>query len=219
MCGINGALFYDSDPDQDVLKGIIERCADRGQDSCGVVAWGPEGWRESRCIGGPENLPEHFLPPMTRIIINSNRAEPTTEWVREKTLADVPPFRNERYAVSHNGVIANDKELRATYGLDTASVIDTAILPPLLDKLGVRCAIDVLVGGLALAILDAATETLHLYRNFMPLAFVWSPGLYYFSSEVKNLPQSGIGSLFTLEVLSPFSGVTIERSGRVLRWS
>ena len=219
MCGINGALFYDAPPQESVLREIILRCADRGQDSCGVVAWGHSGWYETKCLGGPENLAPGFLPQSTKIVINTNRSEPTTEWVRKKTLSDVQPFRSHRTAVSHNGVIANDSTLRSEYGIDAPSVIDTAIVPPLIDLLGVRGGVAALTGGLALAILDTDAGALHLYRNFLPLSIAWQPGIYYFSSETKNLPRGGIGGECVVETLPPFSGITIESSGRLLRWS
>lgn len=219
MCGINGALYYDASPQEEILREIIMRCADRGQDSCGVVAWGETGWHESKCLGGPENLKPGFLPQNTKIVINTNRAEPTTEWVRKKTLSDVQPFRSNRTAVSHNGVIANDSDLRSQYGIDTTSAIDSAIVPPLIELLGVRDSVATLVGGLALAILDATAGSLHLYRNFLPIAIAWQPGVYYFSSEVKNLPRGGIGGESIVETIPPFSGVTIESSGRMFRWS
>ena len=219
MCGINGAVYCGATPQESILREIILRCADRGQDGCGVVAWGDAGWQDTRCVGGAECLPHGFVPAGARIVINTNRAEPTTEWVQHKTCADVQPFRTDRTAVSHNGIIANDRALRSTYGIETPSAIDTAILPPLIDRLGVREAISVLVGGLALAVLDARGPQLHLYRNFMPLAIAWRPGVYYFSSEAKNLPRGGIGGDYVTEILPPFSGVTIESSGRLLRWS
>ena len=219
MCGINGALYCGAASQESVLREIILRCSDRGQDSCGVVAWGEAGWHDTRCLGGAGNLPRGFLPDGMRIVINTNRAEPTTEWVRHKTLSDVQPFRTDYTAVSHNGIIANDEALRSAYGIETHSTIDTAIVPSLVDRLGVRKAIAALVGGLALAVLDAREGALHLYRNFMPLAIAWQPGVYYFSSEVKNLPRGGIGGDCVVEVLPPFSGVTIESSGRLLRWS
>lgn len=219
MCGINGALYYGAIPDEAILRKIITQCGDRGRDSCGVISWSVRGWHETKCLGGPENLPNGFLQADARIVINTNRAEPTTEWVRNKTVDDVQPFRSKTTAVSHNGILANDTELREKFDLHTASTIDTAILPPLIDHVGVRSAIRLLSGGLALAIVDAAAGALHLYRNFMPLVLAWTPGAFYFSSEAKNLPAGGIGSNFAVECLQPFSGVTIESSGRLLRWT
>lgn len=219
MCGLNGALYYGAAPDEAALRAIITSCGDRGQDSCGVVSWSENGWHDVKVLGGPSNLPYGFLPSDARIVINTNRAEPTTEWVHEKSGEDIQPFRTRTIAVSHNGILANDVELRREFAIETASIIDTAVLPPLMDRLGVRESIPKLVGGLALAILDARNAALHLYRNFMPLVLAWAPGVYYFSSEEKNLPAGGIGSRFVIETLPPFSGVTIESSGHLLRWA
>jgi len=220
MCGINGAFFYDSPPDPAMLHQIISRCADRGEASCGVVSLRADHtFYQARVLGGPAGLPADFLPPDATIVINNNRAEPTTEWVEHKTLADVQPFQSGRIAVSHNGIIANDHELRARFALNPATSIDTAVLPPLIEQLGVRAALALVQGSLAVAIIDAAAGCLHLYRSFLPLTVAWSPGRYYFSSEAKNLPPHLLGDPFRAETLPPYSGVTIEGSGRLLRWT
>jgi 7-cyano-7-deazaguanine synthase len=219
MCGINGAFYYDSQPDEQQLREILVRCADRGDASCGVVAWSPEHWCDTRVLGGPENLPEHFLPQGTRIVINNNRAEPTTEWVMSKHSTDIQPFRTERFAVSHNGIIANDVTLREQHAITVETSIDSAVLPQLIERLGVRAALAQLEGGVALAIIDAQHGALHLYRNFLPISLVWRPGVFYFSSEAKNLPGHGRTDAFRVEQLPPYSGVTIESSGRLFRWT
>ena len=233
MCGINGALFYEhvsegaygmdmayAEDRRGTLRGIIAKCGDRGRDSCGVTTLSVSGhWTDIKVIAGPEGLPEMFMPCDTQIVINNNRAEPTTEWVRVKTLEDVQPFRTARWAVSHNGVLANDKELAREFGLYPKTPIDTAVIPLLLEETeSVVQTVKLLKGGFALAIIDRQAKALHLYRNFMPLWLAWKPGVYYFSSEQKNLPPHGLHASFRAAEISPYSGVTIDSSGVFTRW-
>ncbi len=110
------------------------------------------------------------------MVVNTDRAEPTTEYVAVKRSADIPPFGGVVY-VAHNGTIANDKELEAKYSLERRSRVDTSLLPPLLEKIWdgsfkdlQRILCDVVVGSYALAVVDSRKpNTLYLACNYKPL--------------------------------------------------
>jgi asparagine synthetase B (glutamine-hydrolysing) len=200
MCGIAGALVLENGhPDLELFWEAVAACRQRGIDSFGMVRWSrQDGWREIHGIDlplpecrkamerGPEDGPVFFL--------HSSRAEPTTEWRSVKTEKDMPPFRGGSFAVAHNGIIANDAELTGKYGVEKSSPIDTAVLPGLAGKIGVRGMFSAIRGGSALAVIDAAAGVLSLGRNFMPLSIVWNPGLVVFASEGRFFP--GFGSPF-----------------------
>lgn len=189
MCGIAGALVYDERAARlDGLLAAVDACAARGEDSFGVVRWSPssgfrhygrlgqfgDGWLDA--IGRPN-------PGEPTVFLHTSRAEPTTEWVRDKNDRDIPPFVAEGVAVAHNGIVANDEELARAYHLAPVSAIDTAVIPSLVARLGVWRTIANLKGGAALAIFDAASGQLVLCRNFMPLVLMWEPGIVCFASE------------------------------------
>lgn len=66
-------------------------------------------------------------------MIGNCRAEPTTEWVKDKELYDQQPYSVGPWSIVHNGTIANDKDLR-TYDLETT--IDSAAI---VEQLNLEC--------------------------------------------------------------------------------
>jgi len=220
MCGLAGALVYDPAVARlDCLMAAVESSASRGTDSFGVVRWSPSrGFRQHRwLVSGRQDWLERVGVPEAgepTVFLHTSRAEPTTEWQRQKTDADIPPFVESGIAVAHNGIIANDHEVAAAYGIRPVSAIDTAVIPSLVARLGVRRALASLKGGAALAILDSTTARLALCRNFMPLVLAWQPGVVSFASEAGFFP--GIGEplrSFQLWELPPFTGIELSAEG------
>jgi len=143
-CSVSGVLIF-GEPDEDrvrliegKLRDIVIKAEERGRDSWGIVTLSRGG--EFKVLKAPGRASE-TLPSYPRILdsdavaaIANNRAEPTTEYVREKGLNDIQPMISENIAVSHNGTIANDVELEGKYGVKKISQIDSSILPPLLES-------------------------------------------------------------------------------------
>ena len=184
MCSISGGIMpcnltedlrlqFDRD-----LKRLISNAEDRGRDSWGVAMSDGTLHRElGRASEGIEALNFKDAPGW---IINNNRAEPTTEYVKEKRKEDIQPFTYKGWYVAHNGVIANDKELRKEYGLNDATTkIDSAVIPELLAKefgdnfepAGVIHFLhEKLIGSYALAIAhENYPDTIMLMCNYKPL--------------------------------------------------
>jgi 7-cyano-7-deazaguanine synthase len=192
MCGIAGALVYDSEEaDLRILYEAIAGCRARGEDSFGVICWSPAtGWLEYRKFESSLSAClDHFNSQMLKAptyYLHTSRAEPTTEWKSQKAESDIPPFRSGSVAVAHNGIICNDQELEHRYKVRRQSSIDTAVLPDLIQRLGIWQTLKELVGGSALGILAAEDEgRLYVCRNFLPLTLLWQPGLIVFVSEAK----------------------------------
>lgn len=60
-------------------------------------------------------------------MIGNARAEPTTEWVKEKNKNDQQPYSVGKWAIVHNGTIANDKALRTgevQTDIDSAAIVE-----------------------------------------------------------------------------------------------
>ena len=223
MCSISGGMFPTRAGKNSTLqKAFIESVADlickaqdRGRDSFGVVCLCDDGAAYfSKYIGAPKDHPEfidemHNIPgPGISVIINNNRAEPTTEYVKEKKLSDVQPFMCGKWIVAHNGTIANDKELIQQFGLEVESSIDSAVLPALFhhllgDEFSGKAVAEILkkyiVGSYALAIahIDYPQELI-LATNYKPLYVARNihTGVVYFSSLKEYLqPLSLFGRL------------------------
>ncbi|MGC9178888.1 MAG: 7-cyano-7-deazaguanine synthase QueC [Vulcanisaeta sp.] len=192
MCTIGGVLIFGNRLDEDrarrieeVLRMVIVKGEERGRDSFGIVSLSRDG--ELNVFKSKER-PSIAVSKMPRMItedtvaaIFNNRAEPTTEYVNVKTEDDIQPMISEHMVVVHNGTIANDKDLESKFGLIRRSRIDTAILPPLLEKLwdgslnGLRdVLINYVVGSYALAIMDTRKPgRVWLATNFKPLYMAW----------------------------------------------
>jgi 7-cyano-7-deazaguanine synthase len=139
MCSIGGTLTRTGCMPQ-MLSRITKYGKVRGRDSFGLV-------KAAKMKSG-NNVEIKLLDTEEAILSTTNfstdtcggwiitnfRAEPTTEFVANKKLTDVQPFRYENWVVAHNGTIANDKELIKEYDLKMDTKIDSAIIPQLLYK-------------------------------------------------------------------------------------
>lgn len=220
MCGIAGALVYEPSVARlDGLLAAVDASAARGVDSFGVVRWSASaGFRSYRRLGQVNGewiqsvgYPESAEPT---IYIHTSRAEPTTEWRREKKETDIPPFVDKGIAVAHNGIIANDEELATEHTLSRTSPIDTAIIPPLIAHIGVWETVAAIKGGAALAIIDSSRARLVLCRNFMPLAITWEPGIVCFASEAAFFPDAAQPfRRYQIWELPPYTGIELSAEG------
>ncbi|MCH4814229.1 MAG: 7-cyano-7-deazaguanine synthase QueC [Saccharolobus sp.] len=198
MCSVSGVLILNPknfDKVERKLADILKRAEDRGRDSFGIVVIQKDGTVKVRkSIGKPsekEELLYGILDEDSRVVIANNRAEPTTEYVRQKTEEDIQPFIGDRYIVTHNGIIANDLELEKKYELKRKTKIDSAILPSLLDKtwdgnLGtLKGILEQIRGSFALVIGDKRNpDRIFLAQNFKPLymAYDYSLESIFFTS-------------------------------------
>ena len=118
------------------LTELIRRGCDRGRDSFGVTCVSEAGTIvEMKELGSSSMLgdDELFIGQDTTVVLNNNRAEPTTEWVAEKSEVDIQPFTYDGWIVAHNGVIANDRELAEQYGVTPYTSIDSGVLPAVMS--------------------------------------------------------------------------------------
>lgn len=119
MCSIFG--YYGTTGH--LTRHVIKQAQVRGRDS-----WGVRGWNATPHHSTTRDVAGDFAYPWRRWVIGNTRAEPTTEWVADKTADDIQPFTAGPLTVAHNGTIANDHDLATRYGvnIDAASKIDTA---------------------------------------------------------------------------------------------
>ena len=240
-CSVSGVLVFGELDEARVrgiegkLRSIVMRAEERGRDSWGIVTMSRNGEIKSiKSLGkASETLPNYprILDTDTVVAIANNRAEPTTEYVKEKGLNDIQPMISEYVVVSHNGTIANDAELEGKYGIRKISKIDSSILPPLLEKAwdgsleGLqRILRDEVVGSFALAIIDRRRPgKLWLAVNFKPLYVMWDRELnaLFFSSLDTYLedPDKPPWDANVIKRIEPYSVIEVTRDGgwRVLR--
>ncbi|MCY0861011.1 MAG: 7-cyano-7-deazaguanine synthase QueC [Metallosphaera prunae] len=233
MCSVTGVLIMDPIKYAEVnqkLKSILIRAEERGRDSFGVIAVEEDGHvRSVKSLGRPSLNQEKLdgiITEKTRVVVANNRAEPTTEFVRFKMERDIQPFLGDRFIVSHNGIIANDKEIEKRYEIKRLTTIDSAILPPLLDKRWdgkletLRDILKELRGSYALVIADRSRpDRIFLAQNFKPLYMAYDVDLnaVFFTSlddyfDVKPFDHVNVRKLEPYSVVE----VTLDKGFRSL---
>ena len=203
MCGVFGFLRMGSDVLAAPLKiegrlhSLAAAAESRGRDSWGLVAIDDTGHAIARKEVGrfrDASEPLGWLTPQCRVVLGCTRAEPTTEYVKNKTKRDIGPFVAQGHVVAHNGTVANDHELSATLGFTPTTSVDSGVLPHLCCLFGVEEALARVQGSFAVAAVDLAhPHRLSLVRNYKPLAYQYDPkgNVVWFASLPEWLDEPG----------------------------
>jgi 7-cyano-7-deazaguanine synthase len=184
MCSVVGVLCrFNTLETAGNLSILIERSAQRGRDSFGMVRIFPDG-ASTRLTQPSEVFRMKASGPWTALA--NLRGEPAPEWVQDKTPEDVQPFRSPsgRWIFTHNGTIANDKEILGE-GFDSEhecpdptcalkpppTQIDSYAIGVAFDRFGfVETVMNELVGSFALLAVDIESpEVMHYAANYKPL--------------------------------------------------
>lgn len=141
MCAIVGALLGNANrEDLKTINGILNHIIRASQER------GRDGWGYRRNVDNNLETPVRAIPSNgelrrlpkdvfdrpfhTATFVMNLRAEPTTEFVKNKNEFDQQPYCVKPFNIVHNGTIANDKA-RRTYRLPTS--IDSAAIPEILN--------------------------------------------------------------------------------------
>jgi len=212
MCGISG--FYRRTPLQitNVANMVIDS-SERGRDAWGIMARRP-GIMFNRLsgLGKPDNLftgqeAEAFFAEPYTVAVANNRAEPTTEFVQDKTLDSVQPYTYGNVVVVHNGTIANDKELAELLRIDRPP-IDSMVIAPLVFRYGFLDAVKLLKGSFAIAAIVRG-EDLWLACNYKPIFYTNAGESFYFASLPEYLPGST-----TAVQMKPYTAMHVNTGNR-----
>ncbi len=136
MCGISGAVGH-KDISQDLFEGI-RNLEYRGYDSCGVALMNSTKLIVRKNIGGVEEFyqKENVLRHKSHLGIAHTRWATHGKVTRENTH---PMLSTDKaFAVVHNGIISNYRELRSKLqkdGVKFVSETDTEVVPHLMQKL------------------------------------------------------------------------------------
>jgi len=232
VCSITGlVLFAYTRTDTELSNIRIQLCnmvnasRNRGRDSFGWSAHTQHGIVERKWTNGDLRAFEDFeITDQTNIVICNRRAEPTTEFVKDKTALDVHPFNDEHWWVTQNGTCANDHELKEKYDIQCNTRIDTAVLPHLFSKVGFEQGVKEIIGSFALAAFKNTKRIPELFLacNYKPLwlAFDNQNAVVYFAS----LPEYFDGDWWkpttrrnlVIREVPPYSMVKINTLGGVV---
>jgi len=215
MCAIIGAIIAgkgDHGLANHILNMILERSHERGRDGRVVHVLVDNDsntntfeWKEPTRYQGW--TPLHFLDvdedANSLTLIANLRAEPTTEFVREKQSDDQQPYRAGQWVIVHNGTIANDKELRThevKTSIDSAAIVEQLHSTMLaggnwdIDALGKHFAnvVAKLKGSYAiLATHDDAPGVVFAACNYRPIWYIQDQKVgTFFASARHYLPEN-----------------------------
>lgn len=159
------------------------------------------------------------LPPLPASnsafkLIGNLRAEPTTEFVSEKTMYDQQPYYTENWTIVHNGTIANDKELRRDRIIYPSRVDSAAIVERLQynsDRTG-DYYFDTFTETIreikgSFAILAAGDEVGCIYAacNYRPIWYAVTPDGVFFTSSRDYLPPDLVPQMLTPYSIAKFT--------------
>ena len=227
MCAIIGAAIDPRGPSstslaQAYLSEVWHRSHERGRDGRGyhrVTARGTTVGHASvlrHCRGRRIDVtPVVAETHGPQSIIGNLRAEPTTEFVRDKHLYDQQPYVTKSWAVVHNGTIANDKELR-THELPTT--IDSAAIAEVLgDVQGFPDFVDAiqkLKGSYAiLAAHHAEPGRVYVAANYRPIWYVQTLVGVFFASARDYFPDHFQGMGNAPQMLPPYTAALFTPEG------
>lgn len=210
MCAIVGALVPGALNAQArleinlTLAHIWERSHQRGRDGRGFVvnAGGTLGVSKDvqradrfNCEDAPA-MPENIYGPVC--IVGNLRAEPTTEYVADKKLADQQPYSLAGWAIVHNGTIANDKTLRTNKVntvIDSAAIVEhLAAQNPNLNRFNSFVhTINSLKGSFAILATHWDDPTaLYVATNYRPVWYASNQHGTFFASSRDYFPSGMI---------------------------
>ena len=202
MCAVFGFLDYRGKINNAVLKKLIHTLSVaaevRGTDATGI-AYVRDGSMVTYKKPKPAHKVKLFFPRDTRAVIGHTRF---TTQCSEKRNCNNHPFEGhcgkEAFALAHNGVLYNDRELRREQHLSTTPIeTDSYIAVQLLeqgqhlDKENIKRMAELVEGSFVFTILRN-DNTLFLVKGNNPLALYHFPtlGLYVYASTKSILDNA-----------------------------
>ncbi len=199
MCAIFGFLNHGNKVSNSVLKKLIKAlsvCAEvRGTDATGI-SYVNDGKIVTFKKAKPAHKVKLYFPTKTVAVIGHTRF--TTQG-SEKQNYNNHPFESEKgFALAHNGVLYNDKELRKKYMLpDTKIETDSYIAVQLLEHFGgadmesIRSMSEVVEGSFTFTILRN-DNTLFLVKGSNPITIYHFAelGIYIYASTKEILDNA-----------------------------
>lgn len=154
-------------------------------------------------------------------MIGNARAEPTTEWVKDKSNNDQQPYKLGGWTIVHNGTIANDKDLRTCdypSNIDSAAIVERLAVMKCYDGMHQEelyahfiGVVKRLKGSYAiLAVHEKAPGVIFTACNYRPLWWGKNGAGLFIASEARMLPGDTIPQMiepYTCNVVSYNLGI------------
>lgn len=146
--------------------------------------------------------------PEVSIGLCNMRAEPTTEWIKDKTIEDTQPFEFNRLIAVHNGLIANDSDFNKTHS------IDSSLFGPLLDSVDdieiYKDRLQTLKGSYSLLSYQEGSKNVYAAVNYKPLFLMKKEGIIYFASLREYFDEDKYNSKYEIIEVDPYTLLQID---------
>lgn len=199
MCAIFGFLNHGNKVSNAVLKKIIKAlsvCAEvRGTDATGI-SYVKDGEMVTFKKPAPAHKVKLYFPTGTKAVVGHTRF--TTQGSEKCNYNNHPFYSEKGFALAHNGVLYNDRELRKEYMLlDTKIETDSYIAVQLLEHFGgadvksIKQMSELVEGSFTFTILRN-DNTLFLVKGSNPIAVYHFKqlGLYIYASTKEILDNA-----------------------------
>ncbi len=213
MCSIFGAIgqqfhtLLDMKEFNQILAHIIKKSHARGRDGFGYRGMVQRELVEYKDPSRShrvnfDDIPQFDYYPdreSSICLIGNYRAEPTTEFVKDKREEDQQPYTVGKWSIVHNGTIANDSLLRTHQypsTVDSAAIIEKLTAQGLLfndhstHMTEFIRTIKALKGSFAiLAMHDDFPDQMLVATNYRPIWYVEERGNVFFASAKEYFPD------------------------------
>lgn len=226
MCSIFGALVWNVKTEakfnevNNILECIYRSGHIRGRDGRGYTIQ----TKGTRSIYRDTKHVDHAVlgepaldigPRDHATIIGNTRAEPTTEYVKEKSVEDQQPYGQGDWQIVHNGTIANDKQIRELShsflptNMYVHSKIDSAAIVEALECEFIvegdyfeqfKSTIKRLKGSFAILAMTKNDNELFVAANYRPIWYITIDGGIFFASTRDSFPPG-----YNAQMVSPYS--------------
>ena len=216
MCAITGFINNKNLTDNYISQyiNVLKKSVYRGRTSFGIGLFTP---KECKIIKSFDIVDfifhvETFLYSNrdTYVALSNMRAEPTTEWIKDKTLNDTQPFVYNDLVAVHNGTIANDKEFKKTHS------IDSSVFGPLLNSIDsiekYSNQLKKIVGSYALVTHQINSENIFVGVNYKPLFTMRNNDILFISSLNEFFDEDKYNTKFVITELDPYTLLKINKN-------
>jgi 7-cyano-7-deazaguanine synthase len=174
MCSVTGYMqlngYVPSESFLNAFKLLLKKSEIRGRDGFGYatkigLSWEPTMYK---CV--PPNTPNYDQinkHTVGSVFISNHRAEPTTEYIKNKLITDQQPYFYENTVSVHNGTISNDKVFFKNEHMVPQTEVDSFAIPVAISKYGPDAILSKLIGSMS--ILTMTNNEFIAYRNYNPL--------------------------------------------------
>lgn len=202
MCAIIGAILQDiSSPSKlalanSILAHIWKESHERGRDGRGYSMMSSSTLRNK--VSRSTTRQKVSAPPKVvsycqfLTLVANMRAEPTTEYVQQKSTLDQQPYICGAWSVVHNGTVANDAELRNGR---LTTTIDSAAIAEQLANVGLGfeefCRVIRKIKGsyAILATNEDAFARFYVAANYRPVWYIKTELGFFFASARHYFPE------------------------------